>query len=64
MSETAVEYEVAWFPSDQPDQTMTTTNKTKARRKFAAELEAGTLPILSMRTVVTTPWRILENGAD
>lgn len=62
MSEERAEWEVAWFPSDQPDQKRTYADEGKARDRFATADELGHFPILSRRVIVVSDWEIVANA--
>lgn len=58
-----IEYEVCWFPIDSPDRTLLTEDEGRARRKYELEIDRGSNPILSIRTIVITS-QIIENSVD
>jgi hypothetical protein len=57
------EWEVAWFPSDGPDQVRRFQSQARARDRFAVARELGHVPIMSRRTIAVSEWQIVENAA-
>lgn len=61
MDEVEVQWRVAWFPPDKPDQTFTGTEEAVRRR---AEREIADNPIIDKREITVGPWVLVENLAD
>lgn len=61
-SDVTIEWEVAWFPPDSPDQSRTYTDEERARKVYEAARARGHHPILSRRTVTVSEW-VMVAGA-